>query len=285
MRPELLERATIWSRHEHARRVLRRVQNACAAEDIRVLPVKGVLTAYILHRDPSDRRILDIDLRVAPRDFPRLRAMAAKSGFRVASHSRAYRNLVLEVDGMQVEFEAHLGPPGLCSLPMEAVLARATQRDAPFGFPHLQPELHDHALLLVINAFKDKLWEAQPWAIRDLELLGTHPGFDPARLAALARENGVAALTWLVADWLVETRGEGAWVTVRDALSTAPRARYRAIMGAILRKGTPPVSFLPRVGFRVMVRACSDPLRSQARSLGLSLAWTLEQRWARMRGV
>jgi hypothetical protein len=300
--PALTDRAAAWSRHEHARQVLGRVLAACHSHGIRALPVKGVLTAHLLYRDPSERRMQDIDLRVTPKDFPLLERLSRTHDFRVLSLSRAYRNIVFDVDGMMVEFEAHIGPRGVCKLPVETLLARAEEQVAPFGFPHLQPELHDHALLLVVNAYKDKIIEAADWAIRDLELIGARGDFDPHRLASLAQEGGVAALTWVVADWLTDSRGHAAWARVRSLLGLAPRPRYRQVMRALLhaaakddpapRASTAPAapSWLPpklplesplknppRMLVRILARAASDSVPQRLWSLGATAIYSLEK--------
>jgi len=282
MRPEAAERAAVWSQHEHARRVLGRVLAACGAAGIRALPVKGVLTAHLLYADPSERRIQDIDLRVTPHDFARLENMGARAGFRVLELSHASRNLVFDVDGMMVEFEAHIGPRGLCNLPIETLLARAAVHEAPFGFPHLQPDLHDHALLLVVNVYKDKIVGAAAWAIRDLERLGARGDFDPVRLANLAAENGIAALTWLVADWLADVRGGAAWGDVRERLGAAPRHRYRQTVRTLMRDDVIMSKPLPHLALRILARAGADGWARQIGTLGIACTWVLEKR---IRGI
>lgn len=278
--PDLAARAAAWSRHEHARKVLGRVLDACREHSITALPVKGVLTAHLLHRDPSERNMQDIDLRVTPRDFPRLLPMGRAAGFPLLVHSRAYRHASFDVDGMMVEFEAHVGPRGVCGLTVEAMLARAEEHVAPFGFSHRQPELHDHALLLVINAFKDKIIEAAEWAIRDLELVGARGDFEPKRLAALAKESGVAALTWVVADWLADVRGHAGWAGVRGCLHDAPRKRYREAMRGVLN-GEPRAGGATRAFMRLAARAASDRLPQRLLALGASALWSAERRTGR----
>ena len=94
----------------------------------------------------------------------------------------------------------------------------------------MQPELHDHALHLCVNAFKDKLVDALPGAVRDLELLTGREGFSPEKLAALAKDLGAATILWLVATWIARTHGAPGWERVRDALGrSAPRPAYTAL--------------------------------------------------------
>ncbi|WP_394821306.1 nucleotidyltransferase family protein [Pendulispora albinea] len=276
MRPDVAERAAVWSKHHHARGVLRRVLEVCSVAGIKALPVKGVLTAHRLYRDPSDRPIHDIDLRVRPRDLGPLLQAGTDAGFQVLEVSRAAHNLAFGVDGLMVEFEAHIGPRGLCDLQVETLLGRAIACEDPYGFPHLEPELHDHVLLLAINAYKDKLVEAFPWAVRDLELAGARDDFDPWRFAQLARASGVAALVWLVADWLATTRGHEGWARVRTALDDAPRARYRAMMRRALIDPGSLEGPLRRLVTRALVRAASDRASSQLTAVGVTLAWAVE---------
>ncbi|WP_394838088.1 nucleotidyltransferase family protein [Pendulispora rubella] len=277
MHPEVAERAAIWSQHEHARRVLGRVLQVCEADGIRALPVKGVLTARWLYDDPSERRIQDVDLRVTPRDFARLQALGLRSGFRLLEVSRTSRNIVFDIDGMMVEFEAHIGPRGLCNLPIETILSRATVHEAPFGFSHLQPDMHDHALLLVVNVYKDKIVGAAQWALRDLELLPLRAGFDPEHLAALAAEHGVAALTWIVADWLAE-RGAPRWNEVRTRLADAPRRTYRRAVRALMHDDDVLFKPAPHFMLRILARAASDRREKQLEALGFTVAWAVERR-------
>ena len=57
------------------------------------------------------------------------------------------------VDRVLVEVETSVGPPGLCGLAVDTMIAHATRG----AEGHLEPELHEHALLLAVNVFKDKL--------------------------------------------------------------------------------------------------------------------------------
>ncbi len=182
----------VWqrARHEHARLALEQVLRGCRHEEVEALPVKGVLTARLLYTDPGQRPIQDVDLRVRPADLSRVLALGHRAGWRLVSRSRAYGTLGFDVLGFLVEFESHVGPPGLCALPVDAMLRRATEQSSAWGLPHLQPELHDHAVLLCVNVFKDKLVDALPWAVRDLEYVARFPGFQPERLAALPRRAG-----------------------------------------------------------------------------------------------
>ena len=270
--------AASWARQEKAKRVLGEVLRLCDAESIDVLPVKGILTARTLYEDPAERWIQDIDFRVRPRDLRRLKSMGTRAGWRVLTWSPVYRNLVFDVDGFMAEFEAFVGPPGFCRVTVDELLSRAEPQVEPFGFPYKRIALTDHALVLVINAFKDKLNEATEGAIRDLEILG--PRIDAPRLAALATRADVATVLWIVADWLTHTRNVKEWREVLVAIGRPPRERY----AAAYKKHLLQVAITPRrraggsLVFRLLARAASDAPEMRALALATMGAWIVEQR-------
>jgi hypothetical protein len=251
------------ARHEHARLALERVLAGCRESGIDVLPVKGVLTARLFYRDPGERPIRDVDLRVRARDLARVERAAQRGGWRPLGRSWAYRTLAFDVLGFLVEFESHVGPPGLCALRVDDMLRRARPSTDPLGLPHLQPELHDHAVLLCVNAFKDKLIDAVPSAIRDLEILPMQAGFDRGCFVKLAVESQVSTIAWIVADWLVEARRSTPWREIREDLAkVAPRLRYARLFNRAVRSRRP-----PRQALRVLARAGSDRLSRQIAAL------------------
>jgi hypothetical protein len=261
--PRAIDRTLERARHQHAQVVLEQVLSVCRSSGIDVLPVKGVLTAHLWYRDPGERPIQDVDLRVVPGDLRRVEQAGVDAGWRLLLRSRAYGALAFDVLGFLVEFESHVGPPGLCGLRVEAMLKRALRRTEPLRMPHLQPEIHDHALLLCVNAFKDKLVDAPAGAVRDLELLPGQPGFSPDRLAALARDSGAASITWIVASWLAEARDCAAWNDVRERLGgRAPRRLY-ALLFDRARRASPAM----RPILRVLTRAGADRRAQQVRAL------------------
>ena len=265
-----------WARHEHGRAVLKEVLRVCAKNDIAVVPVKGILTARWLYEDPSERWIQDIDLRIRPADMQRLKAAAKEEGWRVLDWSYVYRNIVFRVNGMMVEFEAHIGPRGVCSLSVDEVFSRATEQIEPFGFEHLQPETHDHALLLILNAFKDKVVDATAGGIHDLERIATLREFDPVRLATLASGAGVATIAFIVCEWLVKARNARAWDPVLAALGRPPRETYARLFRKLMTRSD-------ALGFRLLARAASDRAVNQALATSIMMAWVIEQGLFRLR--
>jgi Uncharacterised nucleotidyltransferase len=249
--------------HEHALLALDEVLRRCRDAAIEVLPVKGVLTGRLWYADTGERFIQDIDLRVRARDLARVEAAGRRAGWRMLSRSGAYEIASFDVLGFLVEFEAHVGPPGLCGLAVQDMFARAVPATMPLGFPHLQPEIHDHALLLCVNAFKDKLVEAWPGGIRDLELLARQAAFDPQRLIALARQSGSVSILWIVAAWLARERGSTEWADVRSRLGDSPpRPVYTWLFERALRAAPRSHQVL-----RPLARVGADRPRQWARAL------------------
>ncbi len=209
--------------HATARAALVRVLRGLADAGVRALPVKGVVTAYQLYAEPWERPIADVDIRVVPADIVSVRDVARRSGWKELAWAPAYSNVVFEVAGIMFDVEGTVGPPGLCALSVADMLRRATSSDGP-----ALPELHDHALLLCVNVFKDKIVLAAPWALEDLVRIARQPGFDVAVLVDRARSAHAVTIAWVVADWLTTTRGDVVWREVRDTLATRPpRVAYR----------------------------------------------------------
>jgi hypothetical protein len=267
----LAARAHVWSTHERARSVLRIVLEELDRARVPVLPVKGVLTARLLYSDASERPIQDIDLRVRPEHLPLVRCAGERAGWQLEEVSRAYDHLSFSVDGFLVELEGHVGPRGMSSLPVAEMLERARVSEAPFGFRHLQPELHDHVLLMVVNAFKDKMFEALEGALRDLELFAACPEFDPQRLAALARGSDLATLTTIAATWMAEERHDARWGEVVRVLGPAPRPVYATLMKRVLHGGHGGLMT------RVLTRAASDSRLRQIQATWIMARWVAER--------
>jgi hypothetical protein len=228
----------------------------------------------LLYEDVADRTMLDVDIRIRRRDFGSFRRMAREAGWRLVTIAQTYRNLVFEFPGMPLEVEAAVGPPGLCALTVEAMLSRA----APFlfapGFSLLVPELHDHAVVLLVNVFKDKMTTAFPRAISDLERVSRQPSFSVEVFVERAIESRIATIGWLVAGWL-ESRGSASWGAVRSLLERRGRLRrsYAHLFRRLLRHAD-----RNPLALRVLARVGADTGIMQARALATALAWELEMR-------
>jgi len=237
-----------------------------------VLAVKGVVTSRWLYESPDGRPLSDIDLRVRPRDFSAVADLAARERWSVIRRVWTYRNLVLDVDGVAVDVECDLGPPGVSALSVEQAFARATHD--PRGF--WVPEIHDHALLLTLNVFKDKIDLAMPWALDDVARVVDAPSFDVRTFVARVREARTVGPAWVVADWMADVRNHTTWRRVRALLGgDAPaRRRYTSLARRLFAESD---SFSLPV--RVLARAASDDPVRWPLALGQSLAWMLESRW------
>jgi hypothetical protein len=252
--------------------VLGRVLAAFDRAGIAALPVKGVVTARLLYDDPGERTIRDVDVRIAPADYPRAVEVARAEGWRVKTQADAYYNLFFELGGVDVDVEGGIGPPGLCALRVEDMIARA--RRGPMGW--LEPDPIDHALVLVVNAFKDKLVALAPWSLEDLRRIVRRDDVAPHAVAARAREAGVETIAWIVSDWMAREGGDvgAAWRAVRDAVGPRPRrARYAAVFRWLLQHGRH-----DSLAMRLWARAGADRWWMRGRALWVAARWTLDSK-------
>jgi hypothetical protein len=251
------------------------VLSAFADRGIRALPVKGIVTAYTLYDEPAARYIGDIDLRIRPRDVGEAVRVARRRGWRPETAAPQLGHVLLRVDGWEVDIESHLGPPGLCRWSIDDLLRRAEACVEPLGVAHARPELHDHVLVLVLNAFKDGL-RIPPWSLEDIRRIARHPGFDAATAVDRARAGGVASVTWIVADWLAEQHGCAEWRAVRDRIGRRAPNRFAAEAYLRLRRGM----WRPRAGLLVCASS-GDRARDAARGAAFAVAGVLRGRVVR----
>ncbi len=263
-----VSRRDAWVSHQFAADALRRVIDVFTGEGIEVLPVKGIVLAHTLYESVADRPIADVDLRILPRDLRRAGRAAVREGWRVWINSRQLGSRGLDVSGTLVEIESTIGPPGVCAVGVDRFLARSRVTSAGLGFEHREPELHDHALLLCLNAFKDKLVRAQPWALRDLERIVAVRGFQPEVLALRAGEARLRTMVWAVADWLVGVRHLALWREVLSALGAPPHPAYARLYRSLL-ESAPDSRTLSLVA-----RAASDSWWMRGAAVALGIAGT-----------
>ncbi len=266
-----------WFDHQLAARALRTLVEATEPEGLALLPVKGVLLARTLYADVGERPIADVDLRVRPRDLRRLLRLCRARGWPIGRGSKQWGTFEIEIDRTLIEFETSIGPPGVCGVTVDEMIARASLTSAGLGFPHLEPELHDHALVVCVTVFKDKIHDTVPWALGDLVRFAKQPAFDPRRMAGLAERAGVSTAVWLVADWAASAGGSEGWRAVRDGLGRAPsRPVYARAYRALAVRPRASRLILPLVA-----RAASDRPALRARALVLGGAGVLSWGWER----
>ena len=257
--------------HLLAEGVLTKVLSRLTASGVVALPVKGVVTAYELYRDVTERPISDIDLRVVPQDLEQVAAVIAEAGWELLRYSKPYENIVFRVDGLCLDVEASVGPPGLCSLRVADMIARA-ERGGKRGYEHLRPATLDHALLLCVNAFKDKLTRAAPWAIRDVERIVLEPDFDADRFLAHAKACDALGIVAIVAEWMATERKSDAWGEIRRRIGPSPRPLYARLFRQLMRHND------NSLAIRLLARAGSDSRPQQARAILLALLWEADAR-------
>jgi Uncharacterised nucleotidyltransferase len=263
--------------------ILREVTARCEAAAVPVLPVKGVVTSRLLYADIAERPITDVDVRVRPGDLATVRRIASAAGWPCLRVAQTYHNLTYGFGVLSLDVEGSVGPPGLCALEVSAMLARAERREIAPGLRVLVPEVHDHAVLLTVNAFKDKIATAPPWALVDLERIVVHPDFRREEFVSRVRGARVTTIAWIVAGWLESVRGDPAWGAIRALLESraALRRGYARLLERRLAEGHP-----DSLSVRLLTRAGADTRRMQIEAVLRAAAWSVEMavRGARSHG-
>lgn len=262
----------VWARFAVARQALDRVTASFGRRGIDVLAVKGIVTSEWLYDDSCERPLGDVDVRIRRRDFGAAVRVAASEGWHVDRCVWTYRNLMVEVDGVSVDVESHLGPPFVSALSVDRMLGRATRAASGFWVP----EIHDHAVLLTINVFKDKITRAFSWALEDVDRVVRASGFDEAVFVGRVREAGVSGPAWVVADWMAARRSNEVWRSIRQLLGgDAPRrTTYTSMMARIFAEANP-----MSLRVRLLARTASDNPARWPLAVALAAAWEVESRW------
>lgn len=202
---------------------------------IGTLAVKGAVTARTLYTDLIERPLADVDIRIRPTDVERAAATARDAGWEIGEWRPAYGAFVLALPGLDVpvDVESVVGAPGLCKLTIAEMLTRAVRGAGTLDV--YIPEIHDHAVLMAVNVFKDKLVHAAPWALEDAFRVVGAPGFDVTRFVDRALSAKVGGIVWIVADWMVRRRASAPWAGVRARLGGArgPRPIYARLFRAL----------------------------------------------------
>jgi len=236
-----------------------------ALADVPSLVVKGMVLAYALYDDPASRPMADIDLRVRPRDLLRAVRAMRQRGYEPVWSSRQLGAVCFEVRGTAVELESTIGPPGLCALSVSRMLARSSDRVLPGGLRVREPELLDHAIVMLVNAFKDKMAQCPEWSQDDLETLCERVDLDV--LARRVAEAGIGSLAWIAADWMAQRRPAPVWREFLARLGTRPqRPLYVAIMRRWMARDT------VTLGSRVLARVANDSIAQQSLAVAATAA-------------
>ncbi len=249
---------------------------------VRCLPVKGLLLGRQVY-DPALRRISDVDLLIARSDFRRALAIARTSGWGLIWDSKLTESVNFIIEGFAIDVKTSLGPRGVSAITVPDVLSRARRAQSPLGFSHWQIELHDHALLLAIDAFKDKLGAGKPWARDDLVRIGAVQGFSPATLVERAIDARLATMLAIVAEWVLAASPSPTWMSVHALLASLPLRlgfvqRYQRSVGS---RSSPRWQ---RWYLSALTRAVSDSKRQRVLALVLGAVGTAKY-LARHRGL
>lgn len=244
---QLRDPAMIAATHLAAADAARRVLGALESAGVPAIPVKGILTARLLYDGLEQRPIRDVDLRVRPADLPAALAVARAQKWEILGRMPVYGSATIRAYGVPFDLETHVGAPFMSGLTVSAMLARATRRNNPLGFAHYHPEIHDHALLLCLNVYKDHLIEAADWAVRDLQRIITHPLLQPLELTRRAEFVGNATMLHVVASWLVHVKGIAAWQCALTPGNQPPRQYYAYAMTRLVSRAPGPHPHLLRL--------------------------------------
>jgi hypothetical protein len=262
-----------WILQAKAAHVAPRLAAQLAEEGIPVLLVKGVATARLLYEDAAQRPISDIDLRIERHCFEAAFDAVRRLGYPIQSRSNAYKNLVFEVEGVPIDLEATIGPPGLCGISVTELLARAKPLSLAGGEVRV-PASTDHALIATVNVFKDKVDEASPWAKEDLRRLLGSADFDPIAYVNRAQAAQIAAIAATVLQALSESFGgnEG-----NIAAALAARLSDPSLSSWLHRRLLATTRGPSTTASRVAARLGSDNAREWPTALTSALAYLREQ--------
>ncbi|EYF04410.1 nucleotidyltransferase family protein [Chondromyces apiculatus] len=234
------------------------VLGALAERGIAAAPIKGVVTSALLYEEPLERPFGDVDVLVGRRDLAGVEAMARERGYRLVHDSRQLFTVnVVVPPGLPVDVRASVGPPGLCRVSAEAMLARAevVQDGRVTAAPFRMLGGRDHLLVLLVDAVLDKL--ALRAALRQRELgrairrwAGSPEGF-----AEHARAAGLAGVSWVALSWLAQEAGDevaAAMCTALEPLPALPRWTGSPALAVFRRDPHGP---LARLGVRMLADA------------------------------
>src|SRR5260221_14258592 len=106
----------VWALQQFAEDAFARVVGELASAGVDVLGVKGIILARSLYARTEERPMVDVDLRVRPKDLARVRVLARARGWGVLHSSKQLGALEIDLGmhGMLVDVESTIGPPGVC---------------------------------------------------------------------------------------------------------------------------------------------------------------------------
>jgi hypothetical protein len=212
-----------WARYHVALRVLSRAAALLRGAGVPVVPVKGIALARWIYADVAERPFKDIDLLVPRPAWDDARRAIRPLG-EPLHHSSELGELIVRVDGLELELHAELGRREIVNLSVEEILRRAVVEEGTFGFPVMRLTDVDHLLLVAINALKDGFVFAEAHVPGDLDRLLAR--VDPADLVRLVDESNFRTGLYCVGEWMYAEKGSAPWGHVLELLGTPPRTGY-----------------------------------------------------------
>ncbi|WP_218920161.1 nucleotidyltransferase family protein [Chondromyces crocatus] len=258
------------------------VLQALAEARIAAAPIKGVVTSVALYDDPLERPFGDVDVLVGRHDLAGVRAVAREQGWRLVHDSRQlFAVNVVVPPGLPVDVRASLGPPALCRVSAEEILARAEEVRDPrvVRAPFRMLTGHDHLLVLLLDAVLDKLALGAALRRRELELALRRWVGSPEGFAEHLRAAGFAGIAWVVLRWLEGEGREPMVEAIRMALEPLPpvprwlaaptlEAFGRAPYGPMARVGVRMIADVPWRGVAALVLGAVGTVRYHVRHRG-----------------
>jgi len=264
---EPMDIAPIRARAEYALSIVLPVLDRAG---IAVLPVKGIVTGRWLYRSPYERPMSDVDVRARRADLDAIRTICQHHAWRITNQSPWYQNVTFEVAGVSIDVECSVGAPGMCSLTIESMLARARRSSDLLPVEHWRVETHDHALLLAMNVLKDQVGRCVPWAIEDLVRVASTEDFVPSIMADRAWRAGVASALRGIARWLATTKDSEQWNAVAEHIGTPPRPAYARRVEQALSDLRNPASAPLRTA---IARSANDLISQRIWSFSMLALW------------
>lgn len=224
-------------------RRLRQLVEACEAEGVQVILVKGLWLVHCVYRDAAAREAGDIDLLLRPGDVGRFTRIVQRLGFTVPpkgaslsaeAHSTNEFALRHPDDGLLVDVHWSLTNPVTERQVDEDLLWQRSELVDLAGVRCRTLKLEDHLLYLCFHAaVHHKLWAVGPRCLYDVALVLRQPP-RPIRWNELV--DGARALGWERAAWLMfslveEHLGVAIPATVLQALhqESPPDAEVRRV--------------------------------------------------------
>jgi hypothetical protein len=177
--------------------VLRRVLSVLGSASIPVMPLKGVLFAYLLYENPADRLRGDIDLLVREEDFSRAISALSIDGFEAKFTNSNGRECTLTVTNPPIEVDLHraLFALGRYSLPTAGLFARGQADEALYSDRVILPDPYDAFAHVVGHAAADHLEALPNRTQQDLSRLVARFQLNPRTCAAHLDSHGLGRAT------------------------------------------------------------------------------------------